>query len=117
MRISGTTKTWVISVRLGSKKKFETLARVAPDSPYESLRKLAVKRIGELRRERLPRAPLRQVGEPGADALRQALDTYISAHPELSDGTAEGYRETLERRLPHQMDQPVALLVNAEICA
>lgn len=115
VRISGTTKACVISVRVGSKKKFETLGRVAPDSPYEYLRERAVKRIGELKRERLPRAPLRQLAEPNAETLRQAIDAYIAAHPELSDGTAEGYRETLERGLPHQMDQPVALLINAEI--
>ena len=30
-------------------------------------------------------------------------------------GQAEGYREIPERGLPHQMDQPVALLVTAEI--
>jgi hypothetical protein len=115
VRISSTTRSCVISVRLGAGKKFETIGRVSPDSPYEYLRELAVKRIGELKHERLPRAPLRQMSEPDPETLRQALDAYIAARPDLSEQTAEGYREILERGLPHQMDQPVALLVAAEI--
>jgi hypothetical protein len=52
VRISSTTRSCVISVRLGAGKKFETMGRISPDSPYEYLRELAVKRIGELKRER-----------------------------------------------------------------
>ena len=115
VRISGNSKSCVITVWLGGRLKFETIGCVRPDSPYEYLRELAVKRIGELKRERLPRAPLRHMPEPDPETLRQALDAYIAARPELSEQTAGGYREILERGLPHQMDQPVALLVAAEI--
>jgi hypothetical protein len=115
VRISSTTRSCVISVRLGAGKKFETIGRISPESPYEYLRELAVKRIGELKRERLPRAPLRQMSEPDPETLRRALEAYIAARPELSEQTAAGYREILERGLPHQMDQPVALLVSTEI--
>ena len=41
VRISGSTKSCVISVRIGGRKKFETVGRVSPDSPYEYLRELA----------------------------------------------------------------------------
>jgi len=58
IRVSSCTKSCVISVRLGAEKKFETIGRVSPDSPYEYLREQAIKRIGELKRERLLRAPL-----------------------------------------------------------
>jgi hypothetical protein len=115
VRISSTTRSCVISVRVGVGKKFETIGRISPDSPYEYLRELAVKRIGELKRERLPRGPLRHMPEPDPETLRQALEAYIATRPDLSEQTAEGYREILERGLPHQMDQPVALLVTAEI--
>jgi hypothetical protein len=56
-RISPGTKSCVISVRMGTAKKFETIGRVAPDTPYEYLRELAIKRIGELKRGDYP-APL-----------------------------------------------------------
>lgn len=56
VRISGSTRPCVISVRVGQRKKFETIGRVIPDSPYEYLRELAMKRIGELKRARLPRS-------------------------------------------------------------
>jgi hypothetical protein len=115
VRISSTTKACVISVRIWGAKKFETLGRVSPDSPYEYLRELAIKRIGELKRERLPRAPLRQLPNGDVETLRQALENYIAAHPELSERTIEDYREILNRHLVLQMDQPISLLVATEI--
>jgi hypothetical protein len=115
IRVSGGTKSCVICVWLGGKLKFETLGRVSPNSPYEYLREVAIKRIGELKRERLPRAPLRQMAESDTETLRQALEGYVAAHPELSVRTVEDYRKILERALPLQMDQPVTLLVTAEI--
>lgn len=111
VRISGATKSCVISVWTGGRLKFETLGRVSPDSPYESLREQAIKRIGDLKRERLP--PVTSMSDP--ETLRQALAGYIGAHPELSPRTAEDYREWLERGLGPQMDQSVARLVTAEI--
>lgn len=49
VRISSTTRSRVISVRVGAGKKFETIGRIAPDRPYEYLPELAVKRkrVGE----------------------------------------------------------------------
>jgi hypothetical protein len=115
VRISGETRSCVISVRLGAKKKFETIGRVSADEPYEYLRELAIKRIGQLKRERLPRAPLRQLQEVDPQTLRQALAEYLTAHPELSDRTINDYRKSLERGFAHQMDQPAVLLVSEEI--
>jgi hypothetical protein len=111
VRVSGATKSCVISVWTGGRLKFETIGRVSPDSPYEYLREQAVKRIGELKRERLP--PVASASDP--ETLREALAGYIGAHPELSPRTAEDYRKWLERGFGPQMDQPVARLVTAEI--
>jgi integrase len=115
VRVSSSTKACVISVRIGQAKKFETIGRIAPDSPYEYLRELAMKRIGELKRERLPTAPRGSMGSGDSETLRQALEAYIAAHPELSDRTMESYRKDLERALPLQMDQPARLLIATEI--
>jgi hypothetical protein len=116
VRVSSSTKSCVISVRIGQTKKFETIGRIAPGSSYEYLRELAVKRIGELKRERLPQGPRGIVGSGGdSETLRQALESYIAAHPELSDRTTGDYRKDLERKLPLQMDQPARLLVATEI--
>jgi hypothetical protein len=115
VRVSGGTKACVISVWLGGRLKFETIGRVSPDSPYEYLREQAIKRIGELKRERLPPAPLPPGSEPDPETLRQALAGYISAHPELSPRTVGDYQESLERRFGPQMDQPAARLVTDEI--
>jgi hypothetical protein len=115
IRISATTKSCVICAWLGGKPKFETIGRVSADSPYEYLRELAIKRIGELKRERLPRAPLRQLANSEGDTLRQSLENYFAAHPQLSERTIEDYREILNRHLALQMDQPISLLVATEI--
>src|SRR5215469_12486371 len=84
VRVSGATKSCVISVWTGRRLKFETVGRVSQDSPYEYLREQAVKRIGELKRERLP--PVPSASDP--ETLREALAGYIGAHPELSPRTA-----------------------------
>ena len=115
IRISGGTKSCVISVRLGDRKKFETVGRVSPDQPYEYLREIAIKRIGELKHARLPRMPLRQLREVDPQTLRQALAEYVTAHPELSERTINDYRKSLERGFGPQMDQPASLLVSEEI--
>ncbi|MDB6011749.1 MAG: hypothetical protein JWL65_3999 [Gammaproteobacteria bacterium] len=115
VRISGGTKSCVISVRLGARKKFETIGRVSPDKSYEYLRELAIKRIGELKRERLPRSPLRQFHETDAQTLGHALAEYITAHPELTERTIRDYRKSLKRGFGPQMDQPASLLVSEEI--
>ena len=107
----GATKSCVISVWTGGRLKFETLGRVSPDSPYEFLREQAIKRIGELKRERLP--PVTAMADP--ETLREALAGYAAAHPELSPRTAEDYRKGLEREFGPQMDQPIARLVTDEI--
>jgi hypothetical protein len=111
VRVSTCTKSCVISVRIGAEKKFETIGRVSPDSPYEYLRERAVKRIGELKHERLP--PVSSISDP--ETLRKALAGYIGAHPELSPRTAEDYRKWLQRGFGPQMDQPIARLVTDEI--
>jgi hypothetical protein len=115
IRISGGTKSCVISVRLGARKKFETVGRVSPDQPYEYLRELAMRRIGELKHARLPRTPLRQLREVDPQTLRQALAEYVTTHPELSERTITDYRKSLERGFGPQMDQPASLLVSEEI--
>jgi hypothetical protein len=115
IRISGATKSCVIWAWLGGKLKFETIGRVSPDSPYEYLREVAIKGIGELKRERLPRAPLRHLTNAETETLRQALENYLAAHPQLSERTIEDYREILNRNLVLQMDQPISLLVATEI--
>src|SRR5262245_49876814 len=84
-RISADTKSCVISVWLGGKRSFETIGRVSPDAPFEHLRERAIKRMGELRRGVLPRAPLRLLPNGDSETLRQALESYIAAHPDLSD--------------------------------
>jgi len=111
VRVSAASKSCVISVWTGGRLKFETVGRVSPDSPYEYLREQAIKRIGELRRERLP--PVAFASDP--ETLRKALADYIGAHPELSPRTAEDYRKWLQRGFGPQLDQPVARLVTAEI--
>jgi hypothetical protein len=105
----------VISVWLGGGRKFETIGRVAADSPFEYLRELAVKRIRAIKRERLPRTPLRQLPEATAETLRRALSGYVAAYPELSERTIEDYQDSLERGFGPQMDQPASLLVSDEI--
>ncbi len=95
VRVSADTKSCVISVRLGGSRPFETIGRVSPGAPYEYLRELAVKRTGELKREHLPRAPLRQLPNGDVETLRQALENYIAAHPQLGERTIEDYREIL----------------------
>ena len=115
VRISGGTRSCVISVRVGQVKKFETIGRVAPDSPYEYLRELAVKRIGELKRGRLPRSAKSATIAGDTETLKQALDNYIAAHPELSQKTATQYKKVLKRALPLCMDQPISRLVAPEI--
>jgi hypothetical protein len=115
IRISGETKSCVISVRLGARKKFETVGRVSPDQPYEYLREIAIKRIGELKRERLPCTPLKQLREVDPQTLRHALAEYITTHPELSERTIKDYRKSLERGFGPQLDQPASLLVSEEI--
>ena len=99
IRISGETKSCVISVRLGARKKFETVGRVSPDQPYEYLREIAIKRIVALEHARLP----------------QALAEYVTTHPALSERTIKDYRKSLERGFGPQMDQPASLLVSEEI--
>ena len=115
VRVSGSTKSCVISVWLGGRLKFETIGRVLPDSPYEYLREQAIKRLGELKRERLPPALLPLGSDPNPETLRQALAGYISAHPELSPRTVGDYEESLGRGFGPQMDQPAARLVTDEI--
>jgi hypothetical protein len=115
VRVSSDTKSCVISVWLGRSRPFETIGRVSADAPYEYLRELAVKRMGELKRGHLPRAPLRQLPDGDVETLRQALENYIAAHPQLSEQTIEGYREILNRHFVLQMDQPISLLVATAI--
>jgi integrase len=114
VRVSRSTKSCVISVRIGTAKKFETIGRVLPDQPYEYLRELAIRRIRELRRQRLSRLPLRPAGAD-SETLSQALESYVIAHPELATRTIQGYRKVLHRAVPWLMDQPVVLLVAPEI--
>ena len=115
VRISGGTKSCVIAVWIGDRAKFETIDRISPDKPYEYLRELAVKRIGEIRRDRLPRSPLRQLRDEDAQTLRQVLADYFTAHPELSERSIKDYKKFLGRGLGAQMDQPAALLTTEEI--
>jgi integrase len=110
-RISAGTKSCVISVWTGGRLKFETIGRVSPDSPYEYLREQTVKRIGELKRERLP--PVSSASDP--ETLREAVTSYIGAHPELGPRTVDDYNKWLQRGFGPQMDQPIARLVTAEI--
>jgi hypothetical protein len=115
VRISAGTKSCVISVRLGERKKFETVGRISADNTYEHLRELAIKRIGDLKRERLPRTPLRQFHEANPQTLRHVLADYITAHPALSERTIKDYQKSLARDFGPQMDQPASLLASEEI--
>lgn len=115
VRVSAATKSCVISVRLGEKKKFETIGPVTADSRYEYLREKAIKRIGELKHERLPRTPLRRVDGASEETLREALESYVMAHPEISDRTFSDYRKCIGRGFGSQMDQPVSLLTSDEL--
>lgn len=115
VRVSAATKSCVISVRVGEKKKFETIGTVSPDSQYEYLREKAIKRIGELKHARLPRVPLLRTEGQGEDTLREALEAYFAANPELSERTVSDYRKCIGRGFCSQMDQPVSLLTSAQI--
>lgn len=115
VRVSAATKSCVISVRVGEKKKFETIGPVTPDSRYEYLREQAIKRIGELKRGRLPRTQLRYDGQASTETLREALEGYFQAHPELGERTVSDYRKWIGRCFAVQMDQPAALLTSEEI--
>jgi hypothetical protein len=115
VRVSATTKACVITVWTGGRLRFETVGRISADAPYEYLRELAIKRMGELKRSRLPRAPLRQIDGDVSTTLRQAFAAYLAAHPRLRKRTAEKYSQCLKRNFAAQLDQPVALLVAQEI--
>jgi len=115
VRVSAATKSCVISVRLGEKKKFETIGAVGADSPYEYLREKAIKRIGELKHARLPRTPLRQGDGTSEETLREVLESYFVANPDLGDRTLSDYRKCIGRGFNPQMDQPVSLLTGQEI--
>jgi hypothetical protein len=95
--------------------KFEAIGRVGPDSSYEYLREQAIKRINEIKRDRLPRAPRRLIAEADSQTLRQVLAGYITAHPELSTRTIKDYQRTLDCGLNAEMGQPAALLSTEEI--
>ena len=116
VRISGATKSCVIAVWIGDRAKFETIGRISPDTPYEYLRELAIKRIGEIKRERLPRSPLRLLCDEDAQTLRQALAGYITAHPELCERSRSAIIKDFSGAASNaQMDQPAALLTTEEI--
>lgn len=115
IRISSLAKSCVIVVWSGGHLKFETIGQVTADSPYEYLREKAIKRIGELKRGRLPRAPLRGVDAATEETLRQALESYFVARPELSERTAADYRRAIGRGFGAQMEQPAVLLTADEI--
>jgi hypothetical protein len=105
VRVSpGGTKACIIQVRVGTERQFETIGTVAPDSPYESLRERAAKRITELKKGRPEKLM------PGESTLRQAMEAYITEHPELTEGTIQDYRERFERDLATQLEQPVTIL-------
>jgi len=115
VRVSSATKSCVIWVWLGGRQKFETIGRISPDATYEHWREIAIKRKGKIKREKLPRAPLRLSEGSAATTLREAFAGYLAAHPNLRRKTAEKYAEGLERDFSAQMDQPVVLLVAQEI--
>jgi len=110
VRVYFARKTCVISVRVGRKKIFETIGPVSPDSPYEYLREQAIKRIAQLKRERLPR-----VATSDERTLRETLEDYIAGHPELSARSIEHYRECIGRGFGMQMDQSIQRLTQEEI--
>lgn len=110
VRVSRASKACVISVRVGEKKKFETIGTVGPDRPYEYLREQAIKRIGELKRARLPRTDV-----SGEQTLREAMEDYFTEHPELSERTVADYRKCIGRGFELQMDQPASRLTASEI--
>lgn len=103
VRVSRASKACVVSVRVGMKKKFVTVGTVGPDGAYEYLRELAIKEIARLKRERLPK-----VRTAAGPTLRQSLEAYITANPELRERTIKDYRKRIESGLEAQMDQSVA---------
>jgi integrase len=116
VRVSAGTKACVISVWLGGRQRFETIGRISTECPYETLRESAWKRLTELKKERLPRAPLRLVpGNAARLTLRDVLSNYSAAHPQLRSSTVEKYKAALKAQLAAQMDQPPDLLTAKEI--
>jgi len=110
VRVSSASKACVISVRVGEKKKFETIGTIGPDSPYEYLRERAIKEIAHLKSGRLPRASVSK-----GPTLRQVVQSYCAFNPELRERTAVRYEKHLVRDLALQMDQPVERLTREEI--
>lgn len=110
VRVSSASKACVISVRVGEKKKFETIGTIGPDSPYEYLRERASKEIARLKSGRLPRASVSK-----GPTLRQVVQSYCAFNPELRERTAVRYEKHLARDLALQMDQPVERLIREEI--
>jgi len=109
-RMALASKACVISVRIGEKKKFVTIGTIGPDGPYEYLREVATKEIARLKRERLPR-----FNTTAGPTLRQSLENYIAANPELRERTTNDYRACIKRGFEAQMDQPVARLTREAI--
>lgn len=90
VRVSSASKACVISVRVGEKKKFETIGTIGPDSPYEYLRERAIKEIAHLKSGRLPRATVAK-----GPTLRQVVQNYCAFNPELRERTAVRYEKHL----------------------
>lgn len=110
VRVSLASKACVISVRVGEKKKFQTIGTIGPDRPYEYLRELAIKEIAHLKSGRLPRA-----GASKGPTLRQVFQDYCAFNPELRERTAARYEKRLARDLALLMDQPVERLTREEL--
>jgi hypothetical protein len=110
LRVALASKACVISVRIGEKKKFVTIGTVGPDGPYEYLREVATKEISRLKRERLPR-----FNSTAGPTLRQSVENYIAANPQLRDRTTKDYRVCIVRGFDGQLDQPVARLTRETI--
>ena len=110
VRVALASKACVISVRIGKKKKFVTLGTVGPDWSYEYLREVATKEIARLKRERLPR-----FNTTAGPTLRQSLENYVAANPELRDRIVKDYRVCIALGFDAQMDQTVARLTRETI--
>jgi hypothetical protein len=95
VRVSGATKSCVISVWTGSRLKFEIVGRVSPDRPYEYLREQAAKRIGELKHERLP--PVASASDP--ETLREALAGLYRSASRAEPSNGGGLQEVAGARI------------------
>jgi len=110
VRISSSAKSCVISVRVGTKKKFETLGPITEENPYSKWVAVAMERIATLKGGRLPKMPVAD-----GDTLRKAMEDYLTEHPKLGERSKHDYPDRIGRYFGLQLDQGFERITREEI--